>query len=378
MTDSFNSFFPRISRGTWHWLVLVPGISVLLLFLLVQDSDKNTVWAALLLIVAGQVVLWWRFREQDSAVPSMMDGSKPAETLDTSETIALSQEVGELSTRLYASADGVVRATQAINEVIEAQSVGAQEQADVIRQTTLKMEQFLELSEEVHERARMMSATAQANSALSKTGQSAILDTIGGMSQIRTQVNAIAETIVRLVQLTRKIDEIISSVSEIATQSNLLALNASIEAARAGTQGRGFAVVATEVRNLSQQSTTAADQVRAILAEIQSAVTETMNATEAGMQELENGLDKSREADEIIMKLTGNVGESTASVKEIYDVIRKQADGLEEISIHISRINRITEDSLMSMRTVQSVSTILARVVDELQTPVFQGQGFVS
>ncbi|MEQ8675970.1 MAG: methyl-accepting chemotaxis protein [Aggregatilineales bacterium] len=378
MTDSFNSSFPRISREMWHWLVLVPGIGALLLFLLAPDADKNIAWAALVLIVAGQIVLWWRYREQDPASPAMMQGSKPVETLDTNETIALSQEVGELSTRLYASADGVVRATQAINEVIEAQSVGAQEQADVIRQTTLKMEQFLELSEEVHDRARMMSSTAQANSALSRSGQSAILDTIGGMSQIRTQVNAIAETIVRLVQLTRKIDEIISSVSEIATQSNLLALNASIEAARAGTQGRGFAVVATEVRNLSQQSTTAADQVRAILAEIQSAVTETMNATEAGMKELENGLDKSREADEIIMKLTGNVGESTASVKEIYDVIRKQADGLEEISIHISRINRITEDSLMSMRTVQTVSTNLTRLADELQTTVSQGQGFVS
>ena len=377
MTDSFASFFSRITREMWHWLVLVPGIGVLLIFLLMPDSGKNIVWGALILLVSGQVALWWRFRESDSA-SSADDRSSTLETLDTSETVALSQEVGELSTRLYANADGVVRATQAINEVIAAQSIGAQEQADVIRQTTLKMEQFLELSEEVHDRARKMSSTAQANSELSRSGQSAILDTIGGMSQIRTQVNAIAETIVRLVQLTRKIDEIISSVSEIATQSNLLALNASIEAARAGTQGRGFAVVATEVRNLSQQSTTAANQVRAILAEIQSAVTETMNATEAGMTELENGLDKSREADEIIMKLTGNVGESTASVKEIYDVIRKQGDGLEEISIHISRINRITEDSLMSMRTVQTVSTNLTRLADELQTTVSQGQGFVS
>lgn len=374
MMDSLQTYFSKLSRDMWNGLALIPGIVVLLFYLLTPDAEKNIVWGALLLLIGGQIALWWMFGYNVTETQST--ASTEDTPLDTGETIALSKEVGELSTRLYATADGVVRATQAINEVINQQSVGAQEQADVIRRTSQMMERFLELSEDVHERARAMSNTSEQTSALSQNGQSAILDAIGGMAQIREQVSAIAQTIVRLAQLTRRIDEIISSVSEIATQSNLLALNASIEAARAGAQGRGFAVVATEVRNLSQQSTTAADQVRVILAEIQAAVKETMNATEAGIQELENGLHKSREADEIIMKLTGNVGESTESVKEIYDVIRKQADGLEEISIHISRISRITEDSLMSMRTVQTVSGNLTRLADELQTTVAEGQDF--
>lgn len=374
MMDSLQTYFSKLSRDMWNGLALIPGIVILLFYLLSPDAEKNIVWGALLLLVGGQIALWWMFGY--NATETQSTASSEDTPLDTGETIALSKEVGELSTRLYATADGVVRATQAINEVINQQSVGAQEQADVIRRTSQMMERFLELSEDVHERARAMSNTSEQTSALSQNGQSAILDAIGGMAQIREQVSAIAQTIVRLAQLTRRIDEIISSVSEIATQSNLLALNASIEAARAGAQGRGFAVVATEVRNLSQQSTTAADQVRVILAEIQAAVKETMNATEAGIQELENGLHKSREADEIIMKLTGNVGESTESVKEIYDVIRKQADGLEEISIHISRISRITEDSLMSMRTVQTVSGNLTRLADELQTTVAEGQDF--
>ncbi len=374
MMDSLQTYFSKLSRDMWNGLALIPGIVILLFYLLTPDAEKNVVWGGLILLISGQVALWWVFGYNTTEKQTLTSGEDAP--LDTGETIALSKEVGELSTRLYATADGVVRATQAINEVINQQSVGAQEQAEVIRRTSQMMERFLELSEDVHERARAMSNTSEQTSALSQNGQSAILDAIGGMAQIRSQVSAIAETIVRLAQLTRRIDEIISSVSEIATQSNLLALNASIEAARAGAQGRGFAVVATEVRNLSQQSTTAADQVRVILAEIQAAVKETMNATEAGIQELENGLHKSREADEIIMKLTGNVGESTESVKQIYDVIRKQADGLEEISIHISRISRITEDSLMSMRTVQTVSGNLTRLADELQTTVAEGQDF--
>ena len=232
------------------------------------------------------------------------------------------------------------------------------------------MDNFMANSEDINTQAHAMTRTAQDTADISQDGQAAIRDTIEGMARIRMQVDAIGHTISRLAQLTRRIDEIITSVSEIATQSNLLALNASIEAARAGAQGRGFAVVADEVRTLSQQSTTAADQVRGILAEIQNAVKETIIATDAGMHGLDDGLKKSQQADEVMQRLTEQVNTSSSAVKAIYDVIRQQVDGLEEISINIARVNRITENNMMGIRTVETVSVNLKRLAEELESAV--------
>jgi methyl-accepting chemotaxis protein len=303
--------------------------------------------------------------------------SKPESTTkSTSDTLpkklrqASSEELVELTTRIHVTVDGLVRAAQAINDVTEQQSDGATEQADMIRMTNKMLNDFLRLSEEISEQTRRMTQAAQETAEISEQGQVAIRQAIESMDHIRHQVNAIGMTIVTLAQLTRRIDEIITSVSEIATQSNLLALNASIEAARAGQHGRGFAVVADEVRSLSAQSTRAAYQVRAILAEIQSAVKQTVKTTETGMHEVDAGVSVTQQTDEIIIQLVKHVNASNEAVRAIYDVMRRQATGLEEISIHMERIDLITRQNLASTRMVATVSTNLTRLADDLQLVV--------
>lgn len=295
--------------------------------------------------------------------------------VDLNEIPVLSrEELAQLSTRLHVTVDGLVRAVQAINDVTTQQADGANEQVDVIQMTNDMMNNFLTMSERISEQARAMSQTAQQTSQMSSQGQRAITEAIDGMDKIRQQVSEIASTIVRLAQLTRRIDEIITSVSEIATQSNLLALNASIEAARAGVHGRGFAVVADEVRSLSQQSTSAAFQVRAILAEIRDAVKQTISATEAGMEGVDAGIAKTQESDRIMLQLAANVDSSSNAVRAIYDVLRQQTDGLEEIAINMERIDRITQQNLASTRMVSTVSNNLNRLADELQNSIQVGQ----
>ena len=102
---------------------------------------------------------------------------------------------------------------------------------------------------------------------VSHSGQQAVQNTIASMARIKTRVEGVAENILALAEQTQQIGEIITTVSDIAAQSNMLALNASVESARAGEYGKGFAVVAVEMRNLAEQSKQAAGQVKAILAE---------------------------------------------------------------------------------------------------------------
>lgn len=345
-------------------LLLLPGLLTLAGYTLLP-LEKG--WALLPLALFGLAFfgLWrgaWaaRIHPPEASVPA--PGHVDARSL------------AELSTRIYVTSDGIVRTAQAINAVMTQQSSSAGEQSEVLRMTNEMMEAFLEMSSRVSDQARVMTQTAQEVAEISENGQMSIQQAIQGMTQIRRQVTAIAQTITRLAQLTRRIDEIISSVGEVATQSNLLALNASIEAARAGTHGRGFAVVADEVRSLAQQSTGASRQVRSILAEIQSAVREAINALEIGMQGVEAGLNMTQQADRTMLQLVESVTSSNKAVRSIYDVIRQQADGLEGVAINIERISRINQQNIANARTVETVANNLNRLADELQVSVKQGQ----
>lgn len=272
--------------------------------------------------------------------------------------------------QIRVTADGLGRATEALNSVTVQQSTGANEQARAITEANLQLEDFIELSERVREQARSITDLAETSAAKSQSGREAIGQAIRGMSEIRAQVSAIGSTIYTLAQLTQRIDEIITSVSEIAAQSNLLALNASIEAARAGTHGRGFAVVASEVRSLAQQSKLAAVQVRAILNEIQAAMKETVSAAEVGAQGVDAGVAMTQEAGQIMAQLAESVNSSNEAVRAIHDTIRQQVDGLEQIAISMDNIERVTQQSMASTRMAETVSINLNHLAAELQQVV--------
>lgn len=327
----------------------------------------------LLLIVAaglyGLIGAYLRLRETPVLAPVLPKTAEPS-----SAYIPLATDLG-IQTQMSVTVDGLVRATFAINSVTSQQSSGAQEQVAVIKAANEMLEDFLAMAERVSQKARSVNQLAEQMVDGAHTGEQVMDQSVMSMDSIRIQVQAIGETIARLARLTRRIDEIITSVSEIATQSNLLALNASIEAARAGTHGRGFAVVADEVRTLSQQSTKSAGQVRAILMEIQQAMKETVRATEQGVLNVQEGTHRIHEARQVLHQLSESVESSRSSVKEIYQVIQQQSTGMEDVAISIERIEKLTSQSLASTRTVESVSNNLTRLAADLQSAVGLGTG---
>ena len=272
------------------------------------------------------------------------------------------------SERGLAVADRLTRALRMLTTLTEQQDTASEEQMQLIRLAVQRVEDFLNLAEKLTEQSQVITQSVRETLRESENGQVAIEKSIQGMDIIKTQVDAIGSTIVQLTQLTRRIDEIITSVTEIATQSNLLALNASIEAARAGSQGRGFAVVADEVRSLSQQSNAAAQQVRATLAEIQMAVRETIAATEIGMQGIESGTSLTQQADEAIHRISTYVQTTNNAVGTVQAIVDEQVSGLEEVGISLSRVERITEDRVEAVIALNRLNTNLSRLAGQLET----------
>lgn len=240
----------------------------------------------------------------------------------------------------------------------------ADEQERITQQTNQLVDNFLHVAEQIKVQSRTLTQKNTEMRVLAKSGKETIGQATTSMEDIRIQVKSIADTIIRLAQLTRRIDQIISSVQEIATQSNLLALNASIEAARAGVQGRGFAVVADEVRSLSKQSNTAAEQVQRILAEIQTAVGQTIRATDNGLQSVESGLLTVGAVDAVMSKLADNVTITEESSTQIGQLLSAQIQYIEELSIVIDRANRITQQHIADMATLSAVGDALKQTLD--------------
>jgi methyl-accepting chemotaxis protein len=186
------------------------------------------------------------------------------------------------------------------------------------------------------------------------------------MTRIEQRVQSIAENILALSKQTQQIGEIITTVSDIATQSNILALNASVEAARAGEHGQGFAVVATEVGNMAQQSRRATAQVREILLEIQNGINATVMATEEGIKVVDQGVRLATGTTSTIKQLADVIDESAQTAMQMVAGGQQQALGVEQIALAMQSINQATQQSLASTKQTKKVAQDLNELAYKL------------
>jgi methyl-accepting chemotaxis protein len=172
---------------------------------------------------------------------------------------------------------------------------------------------------------------ARAAMDVSKTGQDVITNTVAGMETIQHQVEDIAQSILALSERTQQIGEIIGAVKEIMNQSKILALNASIEAARAGDEGLGFAVVAREMRALAEQAREATTGISKILNEIQSAANAAVMVTEEGSKGAQQGMELVNRAGEVIHDLTATIEEAAQLAVHIAASTHQQTAAMNQL-----------------------------------------------
>jgi methyl-accepting chemotaxis protein len=233
-------------------------------------------------------------------------------------------------------------------------AANSNETASAVSQTTTTIEEVKQTAHQSNERARQMAARARTTDEIAQAGIVSVQETTRMMAKIRGQMDTIGASIVRLSEQGASIGEITSTVSDLADQSNLLAVNAAIEAAKAGEHGRGFGVVAQEIRSLAEQSKVATSQVRAILTEIQRATTAAVLAAEQGSKSVEQGEAQAGEARASIESLAKTVAEASQGAALISASSQQQLAGMDQVVVAMESIKAASVQGVAGTRQLET------------------------
>lgn len=234
--------------------------------------------------------------------------------------------------------------------------------ASSISETVTSMKEVRQTADLSSQKAKDVAVGSQNVVQVSRDGEKSVNETILAMNAIQEQMSSIAESIVGLSEQTQSIGDIIAVVDDIAEQSRLLAVNASIEAVKAGEQGKGFSVVAAEIKNLAQQSKQSTNQVRNILSEIQKATTNSVMVTEKGNKSVDNGARQVRDTGDAIQTLGRSVVESSQAATQIEATSRQQLAGIDQVFSAMESINAAISQNAEGARQLEESS----RDLDEL------------
>lgn len=249
-------------------------------------------------------------------------------------------------------------------------SSSASESATSVSETTTTVEEVRQTAQVASHKAKAVSDSAQKAAQISQNGRKSTEEAAAGMSRIRQQMEAIAASMVRLSEQSQTIGQIIASVEDLATQSNLLAVNAAIEAAKAGEYGKGFSVVAQEVKSLAEQSRQATNQVRTILSDIQKATTAAVMATEQGSKAVEAGVKQTATAGDSIQLLAGSVMEAAQSATQIAASSQQQLVGMDQVAIAMENIKQSSTQNVASAKQLESAARNLKELGQRLKLMV--------
>lgn len=264
-----------------------------------------------------------------------------------------------LRTQIHQLTEGANVLGSAASEIVASTiqlAASASESAAAVSQTTTTVEEVRQTAQVASQKARNVSDSAQRAAQSSVDGRKSTADVGAAMARIRQQMEAISASMARLSEQSQTIGQIIATVEDLAVQSNLLAVNAAIEAAKAGEHGKGFGVVAQEVKSLAEQSRQATNQVRTILGDIQKATTTAVMATEQGGKAVEAGTRQTEVAGEAIQALIGSVNEAAQAATQIAASSQQQMVGVDQVAGAMESIKQASSQNVAGAKQLETAA----------------------
>ncbi|AWV05073.1 chemotaxis protein [Burkholderia sp. JP2-270] len=296
-------------------------------------------------------------QEKVAAAQRIAEGDLTVKVTPNSEQDALGiafammiENMRELHRQIGEGVDTLAGAASEILSGTTQMAAGAAETATAMAETATTVEEVKQTATLAAQQAKRVAESAQQAAQVSQSGRRAVEESIEGMQEIREHIEKIAERIVQLTEQSQAVAEIIATVNDLSEQSNLLAVNASIEAAKVGEQGKGFGVVALEMKSLADQSRRATAQVRGILGDIQKAMSAAVLAAEQGSTVVEAGVKQSQNAGEAIRKLAETITQSAQAASQIAVSAQQQMAGMNQLAIAAENVKLASSQNLESTR----------------------------
>ncbi|MCT2347600.1 methyl-accepting chemotaxis protein [Niallia taxi] len=295
-----------------------------------------------------------------------------------------SQQVAAASEELSASAEESSKASEHITLTIQDLSTGSEKQAQTVEESSKVITDIVQHTKTIENNSEQIVKGAHHASQMSIEGNEALDLVNKQMNSIDTNVKNLYQTVKTLDERSSEIEKITDTITKISSQTNLLALNAAIEAARAGEQGKGFAVVADEVRKLAEESTHSTEQISEIIRLIQTDTEDTLKSMKNTTDEVQTGLEVVDLASGSFKKIEGAIKNVVSQSEGISESLKELAKGTEYVNESITVINELaeisssssqnvsaaTQEQLATMEEISASSQSLAMLAEKLQTKI--------
>ncbi|WNG60828.1 methyl-accepting chemotaxis protein [Archangium gephyra] len=280
--------------------------------------------------------------------------------------VTVLERLQEIPTRLQASATMLLSASTALGSASHQQRQRLTEQAAMLQQAQLTSEEIRTTSELASHKAETVLSVAGHAGQLGQYGEESLERTLTGLNTIRDFVDGIRGKVLRLQESATQIAHIAVTVKDLADQSHLLALNASIEAARAGDQGAGFAVVASEIRKLADQTIRENALIRKSLLDIGTAIRDVVSMSEQGALQVEGGLEMVKSSGNNLREMSFIIQENAAAVRQIAVAVNQQNTGISHIFNAIAHISAGMDETMKRLDTTLQATETLQAVTREV------------
>src|SRR5579859_3791475 len=266
------------------------------------------------------------------------------------------------------SAQDTNHAVAQLSQVIDGIARGATDQARQVQTTSATATTMAAGVEEVAANANQVATASGQTRAVAEQGGQAVLETTAAMAQIQTVVGQAAGKVRELGRLGQKIGAVVETIDDIAEQTNLLALNAAIEAARAGEHGKGFAVVADEVRKLAERSGRETKQIRVLIKEVQAATQLAVSAMETGAQKVDQGTAKADLAQQALGEILAAVDDNVQRVTEIASSALAMAASSRSVADAMYSMGAVVEENTAATEQMAAQATEVNTAVASIAT----------